>query len=152
MIYPAPLYLTGLVAEVNEQILLEIQKEYGDNTTAFKFIDNFIGLVQTWITEYDQYGGTIFGVDKTNKQTTIFDQFKNGYNGVMEINEEEDLTSTKRIDLISETEIIIAFQYSGDEAEYLEDGTSKFEQDYFSWVIVYKYVDNLEEVLSYECA
>ena len=71
----------------------------------------------------------------------------------MEINEEEDLTSTKSIDLISGTEIIIAFQYSSDEAEYLEDGTSKFGQDYFSWVIVYKYVDNkLEEVLSHECA
>ena len=153
MIYAAPSYLTGLVTEVNEPILLEIQKEYGDHTTAFKFNTNFTNLVQTWIDEYDEYGGTILGVDKTNNQTTIFDQFKNGYNGVMEINEEENLTSTKSIDLANGTEIIIAFQYSGDEAEYLEDGTSKFEQDYFSWVIVYKYVDNkLEELLSYECA
>ena len=153
MTYPVPTYLKELVTEVNEPILLEIQKEYGDNTTAFKFNTNFTTLTQTWIEEFDEYGGTIWGLDKANNQTTIFDQFKSGYNGVMEINEEEDLNSTKSIDLVSGTEIIIAFQYGGDEAEYLEDGTSKFEQDYFSWVIVYKYVDNkLEEVLSYECA
>ena len=153
MTYPVPTYLKELVTEVNEPILLEIQKEYGDNTTAFKFNTNFTTLTQTWIEEFDEYGGTIWGLDKANNQTTIFDQFKSGYNGVMEINEEEDLNSTKSIDLVSGTEIIIAFQYGGDEAEYLEDGTSKFEQDYFSWVIVYKSVDNkLEEVLSYECA
>ena len=153
MIYPPPSYLTGLVTEVNETILLEIQKEYGDNTTAFKFNTNFTSLVQTWIEEYDEYGGTILGVDKANNQTIIFDQFKYGYNGLMEINEEEDLTSAKSIDLINGTDIIIALQYSGDEADYLEDGKSKFEQDYFSWIIVYKYFDNkLEEVLSYECA
>ena len=127
MIYPAPSYLTELVTEVNDQTLLKIQEEYGDHTTAFKFNTNFTHLVQTWIKEYDEYGGTIFGLDKANNQTTIFDQFKYGYNGVMKINEEEDLNSTKSSDLISGTEIIIAFQYSGDEAEYLEDGTSKFE-------------------------
>jgi hypothetical protein len=153
MTYPVPTYLKGIVTEVNEPILLEIQKEYGENTTAFKFNINFTTLAQTWNEEFAEYGGTIFGIDKANNQTTIFDQFRNGYNGVMEINEEEDLTSTKSIDLIRGTEIIIAFQYSGDEAEYLEDGTSKFEQDYFSWVIIYKYLENkLEEVVSYECA
>ena len=153
MIYPVPTYLKGLVTEVNEPILLEIQTEYGENTTAFKFNINFTTLTQTWNEEFAEYGGTIFGIDKANNQTTIFDQFRNGYNGVMEVNEEENLNSTKSIDLISGTEIIIAFQYSGDEAEYLEDGTSKFEKDYFSWVIIYKYLDNkIEEVLSYECA
>jgi hypothetical protein len=153
MTYPVPTYLKGIVTEVNEPILLEIQKEYGENTTAFKFNINFTTLAQTWNEEFAEYGGTIFGIDKANNQTTMFDQFRNGYNGVMEINEEEDLTSTKSIDLIRGTEIIIAFQYSGDEAEYLEDGTSKFEQDYFSWVIIYKYLENkLEEVVSYECA
>ena len=153
MIYPPPSYLTGLVTEVNESILLEIQKVYGDHTTAFKFNTNFTSLIQTWIEEYNEYGGTIWGVEKANNQIKIFDQFKNGYNGVMAINEEEDLTSTKSFDLINGTKIIIAFQYGGDEEEYLEDGTSKFEQDYFSWVIVYKYVDNkLDELLSYECA
>ncbi|MBZ5857749.1 hypothetical protein [Flavihumibacter profundi] len=153
MIFPAPSYLTGLVTEVSEATLLEIHKQYGKYTTAFKFNTSFTSLIQTWIKEYDEYGGTIWGVDKSNNQTIIFDQFKNGYNGVMEINEEEDLSSKKGIDLISGTEIIIAFQYSGGEAEYLEDGTSKYEQDYFSWVIVYKYADNkFEELLSYECA
>jgi len=153
MIYPVPTYLRGLVTDVTNQILFEIQEGYGNNTTAFKLNNKFTKLVQTWIEEYAEYGGTILGVDEANNQTTIFDQFKHGYNGVMKINEEEDLTSTKGINLISATELIIAFQYSGDETEYLEDGTSKFEQDYFSWVIIYKYVDNkLEEILSYECA
>ena len=100
MIYPAPSYLTGLVTEVNNQILLEIQKEYGDNTTAFKFNPIFTSLVQTWDEEYNHYGGTIFGIDKTNNRTVVFDQFKHGYNGVMAINEKEDLTSTKNIALI----------------------------------------------------
>ena len=61
--------------------------------------------------------------------------------------------SSLGIIVVRETEIIIAFQYDGNEDEYLEDGTSKFEQDYFSWVIIYKYVDNkLDELLNYECA
>ena len=95
MTYPVPTYLNGLVTEVNEPILLEIQKAYGENTTAFKFNINFTALTQTWSEEFAEYGGTIFGIDKANNQTTIFDQFRNGYNGVMEINEEEDLNSTK---------------------------------------------------------
>src|SRR4051812_8266652 len=121
MIYPPPSYLTGLVIEVSAPIVLEIQKEFGDHTTAFKFNINFNNLVHTWNDEYDEHGGTIWGVDKANNQTPIFDQFKNGYNGVMEINEEEDLTSTKSIDLISGAEIVVAFQYGGDEADYLEN-------------------------------
>jgi hypothetical protein len=153
MIHPPPSYLTGLMTEVSDKLLLETQKEYGTHSTAFKFNDKFVRLVRTWIEEYEEYGGTIFGIDKENNQTTIFDQSKNGYNGVMEINEEEDLTSTKSIDLPPGTEIIIAFQYGGDEAEYMEDGYSEFEQDYFGWVVVYKHFDDrLEEVLSYECS
>lgn len=153
MIYPPPSFLTGLVTEVSNEIHSRIQENYGDNTTAYKFNINFKSLVQTWIEEFNEYGGTIWGVDQTGNRTTIFDQFKHGYNGIMKINEAEDLNSTRSIVLISGTEVIIAFQYSGDEADYLETGSSKFEQDYFNWVVVYKYFENkLEEILSYECA
>ncbi len=45
---------------------------------------------------------------------------------------------------------IPAFCYGGDEAEYLEDGTSKIEQGYFSWIVIYKYLDSkVIEVLNY---
>ena len=71
----------------------------------------------------------------------------------MKLNDEEDLENTKAIDLPRATEIIIAFQYSDVLDEYLARGTSKFKQDYFDWVVIYKKVDNkLEELLNYECA
>jgi hypothetical protein len=50
-------------------------------------------------------------------------------------------------------DLIVAFQYSGDENEYVLDGTSKFEQDYFGWIVIYKMTGaKLEELISYECA
>jgi hypothetical protein len=93
------------------------------------------------------------GIDTTGNKVLLFDQFIHGYNAMMSLNDEEDLDSTKSIDLPQSTEIIIAFQYSGVEDEYLEDGSSKFKQDYFCWVVIYKKGDKkLEELLSYECA
>ena len=71
----------------------------------------------------------------------------------MELNEEDNISSVKTIDLSKVSDVIIAFQYSGDEAEYIADGISKFEQDYFGWAAIYKQVDNrLEEITSFECA
>ena len=152
MTYPAPSYLTGQVTEVNESILLEIQKEYGDNTTVFQFERQFKMLVRTWKTEYDEFGNTIFGLDIDNNKIPIFDPSQNGYDGIFGHNEQEELNSTKNIDLSKDTKIIVAFQYNGDESENIEEGTSKFEQDYFGWFIIYKLVDNkLEEIFSCEC-
>jgi hypothetical protein len=153
MIYPAPSYLTGLVTEATQEILSEVQRNYGDNTTAFKFKQRFKGLTQTWLDEFDEYGGTIWGTDTNGNKILLFDQSKHGYNGVMELSEEEDLDTTKSIDFKQSSEIIIAFQYNGDEDEYLEDGTSNFQQDYFGWVILYRKDDSeLGELLSYECS
>lgn len=153
MNYPPPSYLTGLVSDVSSVILSEIQKEYGDNTTAFKFNLKFDSLVQTWLQQFQHYGGTFWGIDATGNRLLLFDQFKHGYNAMMKLNEAEDLHNTKSTALRQQTEIFIAFQYSGDEVEYLERGASKFKQDYFGWVVIYKMVDNkLEEVMNYECA
>ena len=153
MAYPPPSYLTGHVASVNQKTLSEIQKNYGTNTTAFKFNTKFNSLIQTWLKEFDHYGGTIWGIDPTGNKVLLFDQFRHGYNAMMKLNEKEDLDSTKSSALPQQTEIIIAFQYSGDEDEYLEQGSSKFKEDYFGWVVIYKMVDNkLEEVFNYECA
>ena len=153
MNYPPPSYLTGLVSDVSDVILSHIQKEYGNNTSAFKFNIKFNSLVQTWLQKFQHYGGTIWGIDTTDNKILLFNQFKQGYNAMMKLNEEEDLGNTKSIALPEKTQIIIAFQYSGDEDEYLERGASKFKQDYFGWVVVYKMVDNnLEEIINYECA
>ena len=153
MIYPAPSFLTGITTDLSNQTLSQIQENYGDNTSAFKLTAKFTGLVQTWIDEFKEHGGTIWGIDSKGTRTIIFDQSKHGYNGLMQLNPEENLNSTKSIDLPKGTEIVIAFQYGGDEADYLNDGSSKYEQDYFTWVIIYKYLDNkLEEVFTYECA
>lgn len=68
-------------------------------------------------------------------------------------NGEKDLTSTTQILVDSGSKIIIAFQYGGDEEEYANEGPSKFQQDYFDWVLVFKKVDNaLEIIFEYECA
>jgi hypothetical protein len=153
MNYSPPTYLKGLVSEVSQQTLSEIQKSYGTNTTAFKFNNNFTRLVQTWLEESAHYGGTVWGSGTTGNKVLLFDQFRHGYNAMMKLNKEEDLTNIKSIDLREPTEIIIAFQYSGDEDEYLERGVSKFKQDYFGWVVIYKKVnDKLEEFFNYECA
>ena len=151
--YPPPSYLTGLVSAVSEKDLSEIQNEYGKNTTVFKFNSRFNKLIQTWLKEFKHLGGTMWGVDTTGNKVLLFDQYRHGYNALMKLNDEEDLENTKAIDLPRATEIIIAFQYSNVLDEYLARGTSKFKQDYFDWVVIYKKVDNkLEELLNYECA
>jgi len=95
----------------------------------------------------------MWGIDTTGNKFILFDQYRHGYNALMKLNEEEDLENTKAIDLPQRTEIIIAFQYSDVLDEYLKEGASKFKQDYFDWVVIYKKVDNkLEELLNYECA
>ncbi len=153
MIYPPPLYLTEFVEEIDDQIFSQIQESYGNYTTAFKFRTLFKSVIQTWVVEFGAPGGTIWGIDRIGNQIAIFDQSKYGYNGQMGLNEPEDLNSTGKIDLDTETEIIIAFQYGGDEEDYVKDGASKFKQDYFDWVIVYKFSNNkLEEIFGYECA
>jgi hypothetical protein len=153
MIYSHPAHLNGLVTEADKATLSEIQKEYGESTTAFKFDNKFQNLVLSYDAESDEYGGRVWGVDTTGTKLLLFDQFKHGYNGVMELNEEDDISTTKTIDFFEATDVVIAFQYSGDEEEYLEDGTSKLEQDYFGWVSIYKQADNqLEEIISFECA
>lgn len=152
MIYPAPSYLIGQVTEVNKTILTEIQKEYGNNTTAFQFDTQFKMLVRTWDTEYNEFGNTVFGIDTGNNKISIFDPSRNGFDGVFGQHEQEDLLSTKNIDLSKDTKIIVAFQYNGDESENIEDGNSKFEQDYFGWFVIYKFADNkIEEIFSCEC-
>jgi hypothetical protein len=76
-IYPAPSYLRGQVTDVAESILLEIQKEYGNNTTAFQFDIQFKILVRIWNTEYDEFGNTVFGILDTDKNRfPIFDPSK----------------------------------------------------------------------------
>jgi hypothetical protein len=153
MIYPEPSYLSGLVTRVNNETLIKIQKNYGINTTAFKFNNKFTGLIQTWLDKFDTYGGTVWGIDTTGNKILLFDQFRHGYDALMGLNEQENLDSTKFIDLPQPMEIIMAFQYNGEEEEYLEDGSSKFKQDYFGWVVIYKMLDGkIQEFLSYECA
>jgi hypothetical protein len=153
MLYPAPSHLANITTEVNKDILSHIQESYGDNTTAFKLIPKFVSLSQTWVEEEQAHGSTIWATDSKGNRTIIFDPSKHGYNGVMQLNQEENLDSVKSVDLPNGAEIIVAFQYGGDEAGFTEDGPSKYPQDYFGWVIVYKYLGNkLEEVLSYECS
>ena len=153
MAYPPPSYLTGIASSVNQKTLVEIQKEYGKNTSAFRFNTKFNSLIQTWLEKLQHYGGTVWGIDTTGKKILLFDQYRHGYDAMMKLNKEEDLDSTKLLDFSQFTEVIIAFQYSGDEDEYLTRGTSKFKQDYFGWVVIYKIVNNkLEKLFEYECA
>ena|SRR5205085_6548993 len=153
MIYSAPSYLTGLVTEVKNEILAEIQKNYGNNTTSFKLNQKLTGLIVSWNEEFDEYGGRVWGTETNGNKLLLFDQLKHGYNGAMKLNEEDDTHSTKSIEFADGTEVILAFQYSGDEEEYLEEGASKLEQDYFGWIAIYTYEDNrLEEIISFECA
>jgi hypothetical protein len=153
MIYSMPSYLKELVTEVDNDILSKIQNDYGEYTTAFKFNTKFKGLIRTWINEYGEYGSTVWGIDAKDEKIIIFDPLETGYDGLMGLNEEEDLNSTKTINFTNEAEIIIAFQYSGSEEEYLEDGNSKFKEDYFDWLVIYKYDSGtLEELIDIECA
>jgi hypothetical protein len=153
MLFPPPTYLTSLVAKASGEILTEIQNNYGSNTTAFKFNGIFSSLIQTWNEAFEEFGGVVWSIDEAGNKLLLFDQHKHGYNAMMQLTSEEDINSVKPIKFRPPTELIIAFQYSGDEAEYLEDGTSKLVQDYFGWVVLYKYLDGkLEELFSYECS
>jgi len=153
MIYTAPSYLKELVTEVDNNILNEVQKEYGTYSTAFKFNKKFKSLMRNWNKEFNEYGTTIWGINENNEKITIFDPAKNGYDGVMGLNEAQDINTIKTINFENDVEIIVAFQYSGDEEEYLEDENSIFEEDIFGWIAIYKYENgNLEEITNIECA
>jgi len=151
--YSPPSYLVNIVTAVENDILVQIQKEYGENVTAFKFRNEFINIIYSWYNEYDCPAGNVWLVDREGNKITIFDQFLHGYNGVMKLNQANNTNSTKTDNLSNETSVVIAFQYSGDEKEFVTFGPSKNESDYFDWVIVYKNFDKqLEEILNYECA
>jgi hypothetical protein len=148
-----PSYLKELVTAVDNNILTKIQNEYGEYSTAFKFNMKFKKVIRTWLSEYNNYGSTVWGIDLKDKKTIFFDPMENGYNGLFGLNKKEDLTTNKAIDFDKAIEIIIAFQYSGDEKEYAEEGKSKYEEDYFDWIIIYTYDGNeLREILNIECA
>jgi len=158
MIYPAPSYLRELVTEVDNEILLKVQENYGEYSTAFKFNMKFKGLIQTWNTKYNCIGETVWGLSLNNEKICIFDGVKNGYEGLMGLKEAEDLNSTRTIDFGNEADIIVVFQYSGDEAEFIAEFANEGipvyeEEDYFSWIAIYKYENNnLKEIVDYECA
>jgi len=148
-----PSYVKGLVTEVDSKILAEIQNNYGEYSTVFKFNRKFKSLVRNWISEYDDFGLTIWGIDTNNEKVSIFNPMENGYNALFDLNEQEDTGSIKTIDFNNEVELIVMFQYSGDEAEHAEEGKSKCAEDYFDWFALYKYDnDELEEIVSIECA
>jgi hypothetical protein len=148
-----PSYLKELVKAVDDKILMEIQNEYGEYSTAFKFNIKFKKIIRTWLNEYNEYGLTVWGINSKDEKIMFFDPTENGYNGLMELNGEENLTIIKTIDFDKEIEIIIVFQYSGEENEYAEEGKSKYEEDYFDWIIIYTYDGNdLKEIINIECA
>jgi len=95
MINKIPSSLKELVTEVDNKILAEIQNNYGKNTTAFKFSKKFKSLERTWLTEYNEFGLTIWGINSNNEKICIFDPMKNGYDGLFDFNEEEVLIQQK---------------------------------------------------------
>ena len=153
MIHASPTYLKEIVTEVDGKILAKIQKNYGEYSTVFKFNNKFKSLERTWRTEYDDFGLTIWGINSNNEKVCIFNPMEHGYNGLFDINEQEDFNSTKTIDFEQEAELIVMFQYGGDEKEHANEGKSKFAEDYFYWFALYQYDnDKLEEIVSIECA
>ena len=155
MIHQIPTYLKGMATEVDSKLLAEIQSNYGENSTAFRFNKKFKSIERNWLTEYDDFGLTIWGINVDDEKIIIFNPKENGYNGLFDINEEENSSLTKVVDFEEEVDLILMFQYCGDEAEYAqdEDGKSKFAEDYFDWLAIYKYDNNgLEEIVSIECA
>ena len=153
MIHLIPTYLKGQATEVDSKIFAEIQSNYGENITVFKFNKKFKSLVRTWQTEYDDFGLTVWGINVDNEKMIIYNPMENGYNGLFDINEEENCNSTKTVNFEKEVDLILMFQYNGDEAEYAQEGKSKFAEDYFDWLAIYKYENNrLEEIVSIECA
>ena len=133
--------------------MAEIQKAYGENVTVFEFRDNFTSIVYSWNDEYRCPMGRVWVVNKNSERTSIFDQALNGYNGVFHLNQEDTSNSVQSMNFAEGDSIVIAFQYSGDEAEFANAGPSKDPADYFDWVIIYRYSKNtLQEILNYECA
>lgn len=153
MIHSIPTYLKGLATEVDSKILAEIQSNYGENSTAFKLDKKFKSIERTWLPEYEEFGQTVWGTTIDNKIIGLFDPTENGYNGMFDLNEVEDFEESKTIDFKNGIDLILAFQYGGEEAEFAKKGKSQFAEDYFDWLAIYK-LDNgkLEEIDSIECA
>ena len=151
MIYPEPSYLSGMVTAADKAQLSKAQKEYGSRVTAFRFNNPFSSLDFAW---NDAYEGKVWGVEASGNKILLFDHDLHGYDGVHGHYDIQPATSVQSMDFSEPTHIVIAFQYSGDEKEYVADGgPSEFEQDYFGWVAIYQQNrDGLEEVVNFECS
>ncbi len=152
----APSYLTKYLVACEMETKKEIQAEYGEYTNVFKINLDVKKIELTWNKMYDCEEGSIYAIDENGQQVLLFSADLHGYNGQFELYELETNVEVRELSLKEcETgnEIVLAFQYSGDEEEYVSEGKSDKIEDYFGWIVIYQKCDTkLIKIFEFECA
>lgn len=159
-----PSHLEWLLKPVENRTLKVIQEDYGDWTNAFKF---FSGYKDSNITNLNKEGNIesdkLFYKDEySGKRILLFDRKLHGYNGQLNVFENDDFDSDTKNELIkidlessddSKCCFVFAFQYSRESTDYIERGNSHLPEDYFDWIVIYKKCGNkMDKIFEYECS
>jgi hypothetical protein len=154
-----PSHIEKIAIQCEDEIKKEIQNEYGDHTNVWKVNTKLKGIFISWDLEYDCPNGAVWGIDESGNKVILFDVEKHGYEGqfgiaeVGEDIEERELEFEKGTD---KHEFYLACQYCSEDeayAEYIQEGKSKNQADYFEYVIIYsKLGRKLNKIIEFECA
>ncbi len=145
--YNSPSHIDTKVKSIDSTNRKTIEAEYGDYITTFeisKMKKLKIGKINT------DDSGLVIITDSSNKEIVLFDNSKHGYNGLYGLTNVSEV-DTFDIKELKNKQLIVAFQYGGDEVANADENQGN-PQDYFDWIVIYIINDNqLVKVFEYEC-
>lgn len=154
--YKTPTHLKELFRKYQGAEISQITAEYGDHIAVFESIDSITSIIGEWNDEYKTFVNSVSISTNKGLQQTVHDSTKHGYNGKFGMGEKEESNSSKSIAEFndeSQTKVIIAFQYGGDEKEYALENNDTNLQDYYDWIVIYSLnLKGLIKQIELECA
>ena len=154
--YNTPTHINEIFRKFQGSEKSQITAEYGEHIAVFESISPIRSINGEWSDDYKTFVNSISIETGEELQQIIHDSTKHGYNGKFGIEEKEESNSSKSIAEFndeSQTKVIIAFQYGGDEKEYAAENNDPNHQDYYDWIVIYSLNSNgLTKQIEFECA
>ncbi len=150
---PGPEHLKDFIADADPFDIHTIQKEIGEYSTSFKIKNKINELKFSWLELENCDAGIVSAISRTGEEILLFDQAQHGYNALTGLSSVAENTVNKVRNIDALTEVIISFQYSGEENTYADEGENKLPENYFDWIFIFlKRENKLEMIFDYECA
>ena len=154
--YNSPTHISEFAEKFIGTELALINKEYGDYISVFQINQPIKSLMGKWNSKDECFANNVIANFHDESSIQIYDSTIHGYNGKFGIIETEAPDEQKTISefaIETNTKLIIAFQYGGDEKEYAEENNDENPQDYFDWIIIYSINEmGLNKLIEFECA